>query len=337
MDRSHPAWVRMKFDELLAQQLSLKRAQRARRAKGAPVIKTVGTLSEAFTGVLPFKLTGAQARVLKEIRADLRHPYPMQRLLQGDVGSGKTVVAALAAAQAIDSGYQAALMAPTEILADQHFRKIAALDGAARRQGRVADRQPEEKGQAGRHRAGRIGRSAAGDRHPRADPGHGAVRETGPGDRRRAAPLRRRPAPHLAQQGQQRQDAAPADDVGHADPAHAGDDLLRRPRSVGHRRAAAGPQPDRHARDRPEPARRSDRARARGGARRPPGVLGLPADRRIRSAAAADRDRHPRDAGRGAARPAGGPGARAPEAGREAGSDGCVHRQRRCRCWWRPP
>jgi ATP-dependent DNA helicase RecG len=125
MDRSHPAWTRMKFDELLAQQLSLKRAQRARRAKGAPVIKTVGTLTEAFTKVLPFSLTGAQARVLKEIRADLAQPYPMQRLLQGDVGSGKTVVAALAAAQAIDSGYQAALMAPTEILADQHFRKIA--------------------------------------------------------------------------------------------------------------------------------------------------------------------------------------------------------------------
>ena len=125
MDRSHPAWVRMKFDELLAQQLSLKRAQRARRAKGAPVIQTAGTLTQAFTGVLPFTLTGAQARVLAEIRADLRHPYPMQRLLQGDVGSGKTIVAALAAAQAIDSGYQAALMAPTGILADQHFRKIA--------------------------------------------------------------------------------------------------------------------------------------------------------------------------------------------------------------------
>ncbi len=125
MDRSHPAWVRMKFDELLAQQLSLKRAQRARRSKGAAVLKTVGALSEAFLARLPFKLTGAQQRVLREIRADLRHGFPMQRLLQGDVGSGKTVVAALAAAQAIDSGYQAALMAPTEILADQHFRKIA--------------------------------------------------------------------------------------------------------------------------------------------------------------------------------------------------------------------
>jgi ATP-dependent DNA helicase RecG len=126
VERSHPAWTRVKFDELLAQQLSLKRAQRARRDKGAPQLGTIGALSHAFLETLPFKLTGAQARVVKEISADLREGYPMQRLLQGDVGSGKTVVAALAAAQAIDSGYQAALMAPTEILAEQHFRKIAA-------------------------------------------------------------------------------------------------------------------------------------------------------------------------------------------------------------------
>ncbi|MYM29649.1 ATP-dependent DNA helicase RecG [Duganella sp. CY15W] len=125
-DRSHPAWTRVKFDELLAQQLSLKRAQRARRAKGSPALTKVGALSRDLQAVLPFKLTGAQQRVLAEISADLRQPYPMQRLLQGDVGSGKTVVSALAAAQAIDSGYQAALMAPTEILAEQHFRKIAA-------------------------------------------------------------------------------------------------------------------------------------------------------------------------------------------------------------------
>ncbi|RZA31653.1 MAG: ATP-dependent DNA helicase RecG, partial [Lysobacteraceae bacterium] len=125
-ERSHPAWTRMKFDELLAQQLSLKRAQRARREKGAPQLAAVGQLSAAFLAALPFQLTGAQQRVVKEIGADLRERYPMQRLLQGDVGSGKTVVSALAAAQAIDSGYQAALMAPTEILAEQHFRKIAA-------------------------------------------------------------------------------------------------------------------------------------------------------------------------------------------------------------------
>jgi ATP-dependent DNA helicase RecG len=125
-DRSHPAWVRMKFDELLAQQLSLKRAQVARRSKTATALPVIGALSAAFLDTLPFSLTAAQERVLSEIRADLRASFPMQRLLQGDVGSGKTVVAALAAAQAIDSGYQAVLMAPTEILADQHFRKIAA-------------------------------------------------------------------------------------------------------------------------------------------------------------------------------------------------------------------
>jgi ATP-dependent DNA helicase RecG len=124
-DRSHPAWTRVKFDELLAQQLSLKRAQRARRLKGSPALTVIGALSERFQAGLPFKLTKAQQKVLNEIRADLRQPFPMQRLLQGDVGSGKTVVSALAATQAIDSGYQAALMAPTEILAEQHFRKIA--------------------------------------------------------------------------------------------------------------------------------------------------------------------------------------------------------------------
>ncbi|AIY40000.1 ATP-dependent DNA helicase RecG [Collimonas arenae] len=125
-DRSHPAWVRMKFDELLAQQLSLKRAQVARRNKNARALPLAGELSAAFLKALPFTLTKAQQRVVAEISADLRASFPMQRLLQGDVGSGKTVVAALAAAQAIDSGFQAVLMAPTEILADQHFRKIAA-------------------------------------------------------------------------------------------------------------------------------------------------------------------------------------------------------------------
>ena len=124
LERTHPAWTRVKFDELLAQQLSMKRAQAARRQQGAPALPVVGALSDALLKTLPFTLTEAQQRVLQEIRTDLLAHYPMQRLLQGDVGSGKTVVAALAAAQAIDSGYQAALMAPTEILAEQHFRKI---------------------------------------------------------------------------------------------------------------------------------------------------------------------------------------------------------------------
>ena len=122
--RDHPAWRRIKFDELLAQQLSLARAHAARRAKTAPVLAP-GALVRRFVQQLPFALTAAQARVVREIADDLGRPHPMQRLLQGDVGSGKTVVAAIAALQAIDAGYQAVLMAPTAILAEQHFRKLA--------------------------------------------------------------------------------------------------------------------------------------------------------------------------------------------------------------------
>ena len=125
-DRSHSAWTRMRFDELLAQQLSMQRAQAARRTQQAQPMPVAGAVSNGLRKNLPFALTHEQQRVLAEISASLAEPYPMQRLLQGDVGSGKTVVAALAAAKAIDSGFQVALMAPTEILAEQHFRKIAA-------------------------------------------------------------------------------------------------------------------------------------------------------------------------------------------------------------------
>jgi ATP-dependent DNA helicase RecG len=159
MERTHPAWTRMKFDELLAQQLSMKRAQAARRQQGAPILSNVGSLSKAFMLALPFALTAAQLRVLDEIRSDLCAPYPMQRLLQGDVGSGKTIVAAIAAAQAIDSGFQATLMAPTEILAEQHFRKIAAwmeplgvevawLTGSLKKRDKEAARERIESGAA---------------------------------------------------------------------------------------------------------------------------------------------------------------------------------------------
>ncbi|MGO4155098.1 ATP-dependent DNA helicase RecG [Cupriavidus sp. YAF13] len=127
IERSHPAWQRIKLDELLAQQLSLKRSQAARRDKSAPPMpRRAGGLLTAFLAALPFKLTGAQQRVVEEIAGDMGAPHPMHRLLQGDVGSGKTIVAALAACQAIDAGYQAALMAPTEILAEQHYRKLSA-------------------------------------------------------------------------------------------------------------------------------------------------------------------------------------------------------------------
>ncbi len=124
-ERTHPAWRRLKLDELLAQQLSLRMARAARREQHAPVMNPPGELAARLLAVLPFGLTRAQQRVLAEIGADLARPHPMQRLLQGDVGAGKTVVAALAACRAIEAGWQVALMAPTEILAEQHFRKLA--------------------------------------------------------------------------------------------------------------------------------------------------------------------------------------------------------------------
>ena len=126
-DHSHPAWQRLKFDELLAQQLSQSQAQAARALLQAPPMPPrAGALREQLQVALPFVLTAAQKRVAAEIDVDLQRPRPMHRLLQGDVGSGKTVVAALAATAAIDAGWQCALMAPTEILAEQHFRKLVA-------------------------------------------------------------------------------------------------------------------------------------------------------------------------------------------------------------------
>lgn len=124
-DRSHPAWQRLKFEELLAQQVSQLQAQRQRATLIAPSMQArPGGLHERLLAVLPFTLTTAQRRVAAEITQDLARATPMHRLLQGDVGSGKTVVAALAAAVAIDAGWQCALMAPTEILAEQHFRRL---------------------------------------------------------------------------------------------------------------------------------------------------------------------------------------------------------------------
>jgi ATP-dependent DNA helicase RecG len=139
-DHSHPAWQRLKAEELLAQQLSQLMSRRARASLRAPVLAMVSPevfapadepeapvllpLYTELVATLPFKLTAAQQRVCAEIARDLERPVPMHRLLQGDVGSGKTVVAALAAAICIDAGWQCALMAPTEILAEQHFRKM---------------------------------------------------------------------------------------------------------------------------------------------------------------------------------------------------------------------
>ena len=120
----HPAQRRLVFEELLAHHLSLKRLRARQQEQKAPPLRGHGKLSQSLLTALPFALTGAQQRVLDEIRADLGRAHPMQRLVQGDVGSGKTIVAALAALAAVEEGYQAAIMAPTELLAEQHRRNF---------------------------------------------------------------------------------------------------------------------------------------------------------------------------------------------------------------------
>ena len=125
-DFSSMSYQRIIFDEFLAQQLSLRSNYLIRRALTATPFKATNKLTNIFMGHLEFDLTHAQKKVIQEIKNDLEKNYPMQRLLQGDVGSGKTVVATIAALQVIENGSQVAFMAPTEILAEQHYRKLYA-------------------------------------------------------------------------------------------------------------------------------------------------------------------------------------------------------------------
>lgn len=120
----HPAQQRLAFEELLTQHLSLKRMRAAVRRRRAPALAGAGELRRRFLARLPFELTGAQLRVTDDVLADLAQAKPMLRLVQGDVGSGKTAVAALAALAAVEAGWQVALMAPTELLAEQHLRNF---------------------------------------------------------------------------------------------------------------------------------------------------------------------------------------------------------------------
>jgi len=125
VERRHPAQQRLALEELLAHNLSMQQLHRHLREFPAPVMAKPASLEPAFLRRLPFQLTAAQQRVIREIHGDLAQPHPMQRLVQGDVGSGKTVVAAMAALRAIGNGYQVAIMAPTELLAEQHLRSFA--------------------------------------------------------------------------------------------------------------------------------------------------------------------------------------------------------------------
>ena len=121
---THPAQQRLAFEELLTQHMSLKRLRAAVRERRAPVLGGDGGLRRRWLESLPFQLTSAQQRVTKEIAVDTTQPRPMLRLVQGDVGSGKTAVACAAALDAVEAGYQVALMAPTELLAEQHLRNF---------------------------------------------------------------------------------------------------------------------------------------------------------------------------------------------------------------------
>jgi ATP-dependent DNA helicase RecG len=126
LERRHPAFQRLAFEELVAHQLSLRRLREEQRRITAPRLTGDGALRGRLLASLPFALTSAQERVLTEIAADLESSSPMLRLLQGDVGSGKTVVAVLAALQAVEANHQCALMAPTELLGEQHLRNLSA-------------------------------------------------------------------------------------------------------------------------------------------------------------------------------------------------------------------
>lgn len=125
VERRHPAQQRLALEELLAHNLSMQQLHRRQRRQRAPAIERVPDTEAAFRRRLPFELTQAQDRVTREIHADLSKGHPMQRLVQGDVGSGKTVVAALAALRVIGNGFQAAITAPTELLAEQHLQSFS--------------------------------------------------------------------------------------------------------------------------------------------------------------------------------------------------------------------
>ena len=122
--KRHPAQQRLIFEELLAQHLALRRLRAVAQQHRAPALPPDGSLTRQFIHELPFTLTGAQRKTIAEITTDLARAQPMQRLVQGDVGCGKTIVAAHAALHAVEAGYQAALMMPTELLAEQHFRSF---------------------------------------------------------------------------------------------------------------------------------------------------------------------------------------------------------------------
>ncbi len=310
-----------------------------------------GDLVHRFYDALPYGLTGAQRRVIGEIEADLAGPHPMHRLLQGDVGSGKTVVAVATMLAAVQGGHQAALMAPTEVLADQHATGVRALLGGVSvpdpdnlfgdrplRVELLTNRVTGFRPQGGPGRPGRRhGRHR--DRHACADPGRGRLRQPRRRGRRRTTPFRCRAAGGPSRQDGRRCRSGHAGDDGDPDPADRSHDRVRRSRRQRPRRTPTRAHPDRH-----EVGRRPA-ARSRGvgrhplaGRRRPAGLCGVSVDRREREVGSG--------LGRGDIRTTRGGRARRSPA-RACCTGACRPRRRRRRwmpsepgswtCWWRPP
>ncbi len=242
-DKDHwgAARRRLAYDECLLMQLGIALTRMREVSRPAHPIKVSPEIDRRIRARFPFAMTPAQDKVVAEIAHDIARERPMNRLLQGDVGSGKTVVALYAVLAAVAGRRQAAIMAPTEILAMQHYRKIEQyLAGSKVRLGLLVGGQSAA---AARGDAGAAGcrRDQHRRRHARVDFGWGEVLATGAGGGGRAAQVRRRAADEHSRQGVRA--ALPGDDR-HADPAHAGHDALRRPGYFDDRRAAAGARQD---------------------------------------------------------------------------------------------
>jgi ATP-dependent DNA helicase RecG len=205
----HPARVRLAFEELLAHHLAAWQSRRRRHDLDAAVIQVRGDLWQRLRGALAFSMTDAQLRAIDEIRADLGRGSPAHRLIQGDVGSGKTLVAAAACLDVIEAGYQAALMAPTEILAEQHLRNFLAwLQPLGIHVAVLLGRQGVRERRAVLE-AMRSGVSTIGDRYPCAVSGQRRIPSTGIDRRRRATPVWRHAAVRIAREGPPREQRTP--------------------------------------------------------------------------------------------------------------------------------
>ena len=282
-----PAQHRLIFEEFFLFQIGHAWRRHASGSELKPFVPVVDDRIRASAAkVLPFKLTPGQRQAVKEIVDDMLRPEPMHRLLQGDVGAGKTIVALLAAIVAMENGLQVAFMAPTEILAGQHYGNIARLLASSRfRVDLLTGSTPglQKHTLLATHRAGH---DEPARRHARAGAGAGHVPQAGPRRDRRAAPVRRRAACRASRQGAASRRAADDRD---ADSAHARADRLQRARRLEDPGPAAGPQAGDDAGQAGVAARRdlrADSARARRGAA---GVHHLPARRGVGEGRSASR------------------------------------------------